>query len=136
MKKHIKNTIVYTIFTLLVCIITFYGIMYNTEENINKHSTHKHYSSDKLIHEFKNKSFHDLIEKTIEVKGILKKIHTKNSKHTLYLSDNNNKTFILCELQGNQSHKLSHLKIGHPVKIKGVFKGHLVDLILLNCIIK
>jgi len=64
-----------------------------------------------------------------------------NKKHTsgillTNLSDDNNKTYILCELQGNQSHKLSHLKIGHPVKIKGVFKGHLVDLILLNCIIK
>ena len=136
MKKHIKNTIVCTIFTLLICIAAFCVVMRNNEPNTCKQKTYKRYSSNKLIHEFNNQSSKNLIEKTIEVKGTLKKIHTKNSKHTLYLSDDNNKTYILCELQGNQSHKLSHLKLGHPVKIKGVFKGHLVDLILLNCIIK
>lgn len=135
MRKLLKKTIVYTIFTLFICVAVFYIIAPNNS-NTNTIKTYKQYSSSKLINEFKNQSSKKLIEKTIEVKGILKKIHTKNNKHTLYLSDNNNNKYILCELQDNQSHKLSNLKIGHPIKIKGVFKGHLIDLILLNCIIK
>jgi len=136
MKKQTKNIILYSIFTLLISSAVFCFFNKHAMQNTQQQKTYKTYTSKALIDDLKKESFESLTEKTIEVNGTLKKIHKKNNKHTLYLSDNINDTYILCELQNNQLHKLPNLKIGHLVKVKGVFKGHLVDLILLNCIIK
>lgn len=92
-------------------------------------------TSQELIGRHSNKSLKNLIEKSIVVEGTLKNIKRNNKIYTLYLSDKNQKTFILCQLKDEEIEKIPKLEIEQKIKIKGILKGHLKDVILLNCII-
>ena len=95
----------------------------------------KQLSTNELIFEYQNNSLGKFIEKAIEVDGVLKEIMFKNDVYTLYLTDGQNSTYILCELQHDQIEKIPNLLVGETIKVKGILKGHLMDVILLNCII-
>jgi len=134
MKKYYYR---YLIVTLLFVVITFYIIEFNKPSftnTVNK-QTITQISTNDLIFEYKSQSLNKFIEKVIEIDGVLKEIKFQNNVHTLYLTDENNTAYILCELQQDQFKKTKNLSIGKKVRIKGVLKGHLKDIILLNCVI-
>ena len=88
-----------------------------------------------LLDDQNNKHLDSYIEKAIEIKGILKEKNKKRGKLTLLLTGEKNTKFILCEMQDDQADKIQNLDIGTQVLIKGIFKGSLLDAILLNCIL-
>ncbi len=76
---------------------------------------------------------HDsLIDKSIIVYGTVKEKLSTNSKYALLLEGRNEKN-ILCQLNENQIVKTKKIEINDRVKIRGIYKGKLSDLILLNC---
>ena len=75
------------------------------------------------------------IEQAIEVEGIINEINILNGKKSIFITDKRIKGTILCELQKKQSTDVSALKVGEKIKIKGIYKGYLLDAILLNCIV-
>ncbi len=75
------------------------------------------------------------IEQAIEVEGIINEINIRNGKKSIFITDNRIKGTILCELQKKQNTDISALKVGEKIKIKGIYKGYLLDAILLNCIV-
>ncbi len=77
----------------------------------------------------------DYIEKAIEVQGPIKEITYKDGKVTILLDGDISNKLIICEMQSNQYRSMDTLNIGDIVNIKGVFKGVLLDAILLNCIL-
>ncbi|MBL4604864.1 MAG: hypothetical protein JKY02_04150 [Flavobacteriaceae bacterium] len=82
-----------------------------------------------------SKHLDSYIEKAIEIKGILKEKNYKRGKHMLLLAGRENTKFILCEMQDDQASKIQNLELEKQVIIKGIFKGVLLDAILLNCIL-
>lgn len=135
MKRFIKNKKKLIILVIMICALLYFIINNSVRNDTNQIETFEKLSSNELITEFNNKSFNNLIEKAIEIKGTLKEVHLKNNSYTLFISNKNSKTFVLCELQKDQINKIPHLKIGQDILIKGILKGHLLDIILLNCII-
>lgn len=137
MKKNIPNI------TLQVLIISFVvlliGGIYKLKQPANKDThtlkTYKQISSYNLLDEYDTKPKEHFIEKTLEINGTIKKIHVKNNIYTLYLNSQSSEGFILCELQNDQNHKIPKIKVGDSVQVKGVLKGKLLDIVLLNCII-
>ena len=77
----------------------------------------------------------DYIEKAIEVTGPIKDITVKDNKVTILLHGDHDSKLVICEMQTNQNKYMDQLSEGDIVNIKGVFKGVLLDPILLNCIL-
>lgn len=75
------------------------------------------------------------IEKAIEVKGVLQKTTKRGDIYTLLLQGDDNRTFVLCEMEHDQNEFILNLKVGDQVKVKGILKGFLKDAIMLNCIL-
>ncbi|WP_298905018.1 hypothetical protein [uncultured Psychroserpens sp.] len=135
MKRYLDKIFVIVFLLVSVAIIASDLISKSGDSNTIKKRTIKQLSTNELIFEYKNNSLGKFIEKAIEVDGVLKEIMYKNNVYTLYLTDGHNNTYILCELQNDQAKKIPNLLVGDKVKIKGILKGHLMDVILLNCII-
>ena len=76
----------------------------------------------------------DLIEKAIEVSGDIKEIIYRNGITTIIIASND-ENCIVCQMQKNQEKIVSKLKVGASISVKGIYKGVLMDAILLNCIV-
>lgn len=138
MRTYIRNNILFI--SAFLCVLTLIiGLYYatNVPSNSNTHhlKTYKQLSSYTLIDEYNKETYAKLIEKAIEIDGIIKKIQYKNSTYTLYVSYEHGENYVLCELQKNQNNEVAHLKVGDKIAVKGILKGKLLDIVLLNCII-
>jgi len=81
------------------------------------------------------KKFNHYIEKAINIEGEIKDIKEHETHYTLVLKAKNKKTSIICKMQDDQIENINTLQIGETITIKGIYKGYLIDMILLNCII-
>ncbi len=90
-----------------------------------------------VIDLIQNKSNNDIeVDQVIEVEGIVKKISYLNNRTTILLgAKETDNTFIICDMEPNQSENVSKVSTNDTIKLKGVFKGALEDAIFFNCII-
>lgn len=73
--------------------------------------------------------------KVIEVHGTIKDISFLNNRNTIILkSEKFKKTFVICEMSPLSNTIIKRLTKGDTISLKGVCKGYLLDVILLNCI--
>ena len=75
------------------------------------------------------------VDKAIEIQGTLKKVTFRENKYTLFIDSDKEGQFIMCEMQTDQIEKIKSIKPDEIVTVKGIFKGVLLDAILLNCIL-
>ena len=75
------------------------------------------------------------VDKALEIKGVLKKVTLREGTYTLFINSNEEGRFIQCEMQDDQIQKIKNIATDEIVTVKGIFKGVLLDAILLNCII-
>jgi len=73
--------------------------------------------------------------KIIEVTGIVKEVSFLNNRNTLILQGMNKQSGVICDMESTDHIALQKIKEGEFVKIKGICKGFLKDVILLNCIL-
>ncbi|WP_343488324.1 hypothetical protein [Allomuricauda sp. d1] len=92
------------------------------------------YSADELINDLKNdESFPK--EGVVSVKGFIKETNTKNGKFNILIRGNTNRNhYIICEMNESFENSKFGLSEGDAIDIKGVLKGYLNDVILLNCV--
>jgi len=75
------------------------------------------------------------IEKVIEVEGVVKEISFMNNRHTVLLKSNSfSQSFVMCDMSPLQNNTINELVQGDTVVLRGVCKGYLLDVIMLNCI--
>ena len=74
--------------------------------------------------------------KLIQISGTLKSIKYLNNRNTLIINRGKNSSGIICDLNDNEINKLQNLRKDQKIEIKGVCKGFLKDVILLNCYIE
>lgn len=122
---------------LLFCLFISYNLIFNERFNIKNHPMEKSFTSNELLSELKHKDDYLklYVDKTIEIESNILNITYKYGKYTLILYGNEHETMIMCEIQEDQNNKIEQLKIGQNIKVKGVLKGVLLDVILLNCIL-
>lgn len=126
---------------LLVFVLLFLTIaMYLNRETPNTHSinTHASLTTNEMISLLENTTPEELenyIEKAIEIKGVLQEITYRGGKTTLILVGDEDNKYILCEMQNDQTAKIEKLEKNSMIVVKGIFKGVLLDAILLNCIL-
>ena len=136
-----KNKIFLSICFLLIFI---FGIIFiapifdSSEKNLENEVAELTLSSNDLIknyitnEEYANKLY---AGKIIEVTGFIKEITFLNDTSTIIL-DSENETFgVICDINPNQKEKIKTLKQQQKIRVKGICKGFLKDVILLNCTI-
>jgi len=95
-------------------------------------------SAENVVSQFHNNEI-EATEKysntVIEVYGRVKKISHLNNRRTIIL-EGNSSSAIICDLDDSEQINIDTLKINQQLYIKGVCKGYLKDIVLLNCFIK
>ncbi len=105
--------------------------------NIVSATTSYKINSEDLVSDFiteetlTNKKF---AGKIIEIKGKVKEISFLNNTNTVILFGNEN-SGIICDFNKNQTEEIKALTKNQTVIIKGICKGFLKDVILLNCLL-
>jgi len=75
------------------------------------------------------------IEQVIEVEGVIKEISFLNDRHTIILNKENfTHSFVICDMSPIGDTEINEYAVGDTVILRGVFKGYLLDVIMLNCI--
>jgi len=75
------------------------------------------------------------LERTVEVEGVVKEITFKNERYTIFLQGQNDFSSVICDIHPSRIEGIKELKQGERVILKGVCKGYLMDVIMLNCVL-
>ena len=137
-RKNIISRI--SIVTILVIVIVTALYMYMCREQAKTQSfqTEAELSPNEFMSLFdsiNDNQAKDYVDKAIEIKGVLKKVTKRDERYTLFINSTEEGRFIQCEMQADQIEKIKNIQTEDLVTIKGIFKGVLLDAILLNCII-
>ena len=93
-------------------------------------------SADKIQSDFstnENLANTNYLEKIIEVSGEISELTLENKKGIITLKTKDNFGSVLCHLSDNSTQKMNTLKMGKPVRLKGICTGYLMDVILVKC---
>lgn len=71
--------------------------------------------------------------KVVEISGIIKEINFLNDRTTVILKSDSENFGVICDINPNQKENIYHLKQNQNITVKGICKGFLKDVILLNC---
>lgn len=134
-----KNTylILILISVLTVCYFYILPLFTPTEINLEKEKPELIVNADRLISAYaldEDKADELFAGKIIEVIGTVKEVNFLNERMTLLLKSNTNNS-VICDIHPTQKEKINKLKENDTVKIKGICKGFLKDVVLLNCFI-
>ncbi|MDP5106731.1 MAG: OB-fold putative lipoprotein [Polaribacter sp.] len=136
--KNKKNIFLFTI-TLLVILMVCYFVFsfYKTsEKNLENETASLTINSMDLVNSYRineEKSDRLYTGKIIEVTGFVKEITFLNNRNTILLNSNSETFGLICDINPNQKNKIEQLKEHQKIKVKGICKGFLKDVILLNC---
>lgn len=139
--KNKKSIFLSILFLLFVVIGYFYmlPIFKSSEKNLQNELAELTISSNDLISAFvvnEEKSNRLYTDKVLEVTGFIKEISFLNNRRTLILNSNAKNFGVICDIHPNQEEKLKLLKKNQKIRVKGICKGFLKDVILLNCVIE
>lgn len=124
-------------FLLVFGVYCFLKISKEASIDIKSASTSYNLKTNALIANFKtdekstNKKFSG---KIIKIEGKVKEISFLNNTNTVLLFGDKN-SGIICDFNQNQTREIKALTKNQTVKIKGIYKGFLKDVILLNCLL-
>jgi hypothetical protein len=114
-------------------------IVFTESGNVDVSNTEdvNHVEVEEVIAMFKNderKANAIFIEKIIEVEGEIKEISFLNDRHTIILNSKSfTQSFVMCDMSPLGNDKINKLTVGDTVVLRGVCKGYLLDVIMLNC---
>lgn len=127
-----KNLIIGTLLCTFLC---FVNCDQSADKWVSETVPNNNFTVDYLTEEvFENES--SVKETVVTVHGFVEDINFLNNRNTVILrGEIDLKNSVICDMQKGQTEFLSTLKIGQLVTVKGILKGSLKDIILLNCLI-
>lgn len=139
---NIKKTLFLTVISVLLLLSGYFFItklFKSTNEPLTNKAASHSISSKDLIHSFKvnEKTSTKIYEgKIIEVTGLVEEINFLNNKTTIILKNEKDSVGIICEINDLEKEKIKHVEKNKKIRVKGICKGYLKDVILLNCSIE
>ena len=133
------------LYLIVVPLLFIYGYSYvipyftSSNESLEKMAFEVTVNSDDLIANFLSNEHkaNDLYAgKIIEVDGFVKEISFLNNRNTVILYSKNKTSGVICDVHPSQIEKVKKLKEHQKIKVKGICKGFLKDVVLLNCYIE
>ena len=134
-----KNSIFILIVILLILINAysyFSPLFSDSNKSLENETPELILSSNDLLNAYKldeNKSDSIYAGKIIEISGNIKEISFLNNRNTIILNSNFDTFGVICDINPNQKEKIKQLKEHQKIRVKGICKGFLKDVILLNC---
>jgi len=124
-----------TIVLSLITMLILNSCNDDSDQMVYETDSKKHFEIDEIIEVLRlDKS--SFKEDVITVEGFVKDINYLNKRQTVLLTGKENTSIsVICDMQKSQTKLLQNLELGKLTTIKGVLKGSLKDVILLNCII-
>jgi ABC-type lipoprotein release transport system permease subunit len=132
----------FTLLSILVLLLLVSGYCYiipifsSSEKNLQNELAERTVSSNDLINAYtinEEKSDRLYTGKIIEVSGFIKEISFLNNRNTIILNSNTETFGVICDINPTQTEKIKLLKKHQKISVKGICKGFLKDVILLNC---
>ena len=139
MKK--KNNILYILIALLLLVNGYYYVVpyfTNSNKNLELVAYEASINSNDLIDSYINseeKTDKLYSGKIIEVSGFVKEVTFLNNRNTVILYSKNKTSGVICDIHPSQIEKIKNLKEHQKIIVKGICKGFLKDVVLLNCYI-
>lgn len=137
-----KTRIIVIILILIISLIgTFvYTAVYNKPHiDVSKSAPNISIESSVLLDDFLNdetQANSKYLDQIIQVNGLISEITAnKDGNGIITLSNENSIGSIICHLSTEESKKISDLKKGQNISIKGICTGYLMDVILVKCVI-
>ena len=93
-------------------------------------------TADKIINDFssdESKANTLYLEKIIEVSGEISELNVVKEKGIITLKTKDDFGSVLCHLSDESTKKMSSLKEGQTISVKGICTGYLLDVILVKC---
>jgi len=116
-------------------IVLVVGCQQGTNQDISSIEPEMSYSAENLIVTLQSKKEYDS-ETVIAVSGIVHEVNAINKRITILLKGNTaEENFVICDMNSNQTNAIKTIRKGDSIVIKGLLKGILKDVIMLNCII-
>lgn len=136
-----KKKLFYTILVILL-LVNIYAyvvpLFKSSERNLENVPSEIALNSNQLVNSYleneKNANFL-YTGKIIEIIGFVEDVSFLNERNTVLLYTDNKKYGILCDVNNAQIEKVKSLKKHQKIKVKGICKGFLKDVVLLNCYI-
>lgn len=122
-----------SIFLLVLGYLTYRVVLFN--KSVKNTESEFTISATQLLTEFEQnekQSDKKYTNKIITIYGNVKNISHLNNRRTIILSSNNNSS-IICDLDDKETIDTNTIKVNQQLYIKGICKGYLKDVILLNC---
>lgn len=136
-----KIKIISTIIVLAILCYSsyiFFNLLGSDTINVRETNSYAEKKSNTLIADFTtneeeaNKIY---AGKVLEVTGKVKEVSFLNNRNTLILQGEDKDTGIICDMNSDQLKSVLKISKGQRVTIKGVCKGFLKDVVMLNCIL-
>lgn len=138
-----KNKIIITLTILILAIVTVavFVMPYfkDTNTNIKNVTSEANLDSKDLVNAYlvnEKESNTTYTGKVIEISGKVKSVSFLNNRSTVILYGLQENYGVICDVHPSQVPKLKLLKINQKIMVKGICKGFLKDVILLNCYIE
>lgn len=127
-----------TIFSLLVGFLILYFLISINLKKVGSKKVVFSLDSNTLVSAYmenEKESDKKYTNKLIGVTGTVKNISFINNKSTVILHSNLLDSGVICEMDESESEKVKRLKQNQQLHVRGICKGYLKDVILLNCFI-
>lgn len=135
-KKTILRLLV--VLTVLVCFWTYDALQKPVVSDVSAMTSTNRLETDEILALFQgneDKANATYTNKVIEVHGVIKEISFLNHRKTIILASGKFKeNFVICDMSPLNETTTNTLLVGDTITLKGICKGYLLDLILLNCI--
>ncbi|MBT8190040.1 MAG: hypothetical protein HKN67_09505 [Saprospiraceae bacterium] len=136
MKKFIKIIL----FLIVVLLVAYFVVLNLPKSSVKNKDADFKLSATELYNAFEaneKKSNKLYIGKTVEVKGKFLTQNKDNQGATVVIMDGGGSLGgVLCTLEQGQESKLSEIKQGDEITIKGMCTGLLMDVVLNKCVIQ
>lgn len=126
---------------LILTLCGFYiwkSTLNSSDKNLENEKAEMVISANDLVNGYtsnEKKSNNLYAGKIVEVYGTIKEINFLNDRTTIILKTNSESFGVICDINPSQKTKINQLKEHQNITIKGICKGYLKDVILLNCTI-
>ncbi len=139
MTKKGRITIIISMLVIALVVVFINAAIYNKPHtNVSESSPNVSLASNTLLEEFENDEIRansKYLEQIIQVTGIISALNTANGNGIVTLSGESATGSVMCHLSPEENKKMSALKKGQNVVIKGICTGYLMDVILIKCVI-
>ncbi|ARV14933.1 OB-fold protein [Polaribacter sp. SA4-12] len=93
-------------------------------------------TADKIINDFssdESKANTIYLDKIVSVSGEVSELNLEKGKGIITLKTNDDFGSVLCHLSEESTKKMSSLRKGQTISVKGICTGYLLDVILVKC---